>query len=346
MRAVKRTGRGMRALAMAGLLAAAAAAPAAAQVPSVKFSLDWILQGQQAPFLLGQQKGYYAAEGVNLATVDAGRGSTDTIGRIASGVYEIGFGDLSSLIEFNAKNPGKEMLAVLMVYDQAPFAIVSLKKSGIAKPADLKGRKGASPSFDSTYRLFSVFAKVNGLDPASVTWSNVAPQLREPMLARGETEAIAGFSFTSRLSLRGLGVADGDIATLMLRDHGLDLYSNAVIVSPDFLKKNPQTVRGFVKATIRSWRESVASPEAAIAALKSREPLTNEAVELERLRMAFEFIATPHARQAGMGDVEPVRLKKQIDVVTEGFQLPRAVPPELVFDRAYLPAAADRRIGS
>ncbi len=80
----------------------------------------------------------------------------------------------------------------------------------------------------------------------------MAPQLREPMLARGETEAIAGFSFTSRLSLRGLGVADDEITTLMLRDHGLDMYSNAVIVSPDFLKKNPQVVRGFVKATLRA----------------------------------------------------------------------------------------------
>ena len=322
-----------------------AAAPAAAQSPTVKFSLDWILQGQQAPFLLGQEKGYYAAEGVNLAAVDAGRGSSDTIGRIASGVYEIGFGDLSSLIEFNAKNPGKEMIAVAMIYDQAPFAIVSLKKHGIAKPADLKGKKGASPSFDSTYRLFNVFAKVNGLDPASMTWANVAPQLREPMLARGETEAIAGFSFTSRLSLRGLGVADGDITTLMLRDHGLDMYSNAVIVSPDFLRKNPAVVRGFVKATIRAWIDSINNPTMAIAALKAREPLTNEGVELQRLAMAFEFIATENTKRNGLGDVDPARLQKNIDLVTEGFQLPRKIPAELVFDRSYLAPAAERRIG-
>jgi NitT/TauT family transport system substrate-binding protein len=105
-------------------------------------------------------------------------------------------------------------------------------------------------------------------------------------------------------------------------------------------------VRGFVKATIRAWRDSVANPQLAISALKNREPLTNETVELERLKMAFEFIATPHVRQGGMGDVDAARLKKQIDVVTEGFQLPRAVPAELVFDRSYLPAAAERRIGS
>lgn len=332
----------MRVLTIAAALLLAA--PAAAQSPSVKFSLDWILQGQQAPFILGHEKGYYAAEGVSLAAVDAGRGSSDTIGRIASGVYEIGFGDLSSLIEFNAKNPGKEMVAVAMIYDQAPFAIVSMKKHGITKPADLKGKKGAAPAFDSTFRLFNVFAKVNGIDPASVTWSNVAPQLREPMLARGETEVIAGFSFTSRLSLRGLGVADDEITTLMLRDHGLDMYSNAVIVSPDFLKKNPQVVRGFVKATIRAWRDSVASPRTAIASLKVREPLVNEGVELQRLTMAFEFIATDNVKRNGIGDVDPARLQKNIDLVTEGFQLPRKIPADLVFDRSYLASAAERRL--
>src|SRR4051812_9473954 len=221
-------------LAVAVAAAALAALPAAAQTP-VKFSLDWLLQGQQAPFVLGEERGYYKAAGVPLTALDAGRGSTDTIGRIASGVYDIGFGDMGALIEYNAKNLGKELIGVLMVYDQAPLAIVSLKKAGINKPADLKGKKGAAPSFDSTYRLFNVFARVNGLDPASVTWLNVAPQLREPMLAKGEADAIAGFSFTSDLSLRGLGVAPGDISSLMYRDYGVDMYANAVIVAPDFL---------------------------------------------------------------------------------------------------------------
>jgi NitT/TauT family transport system substrate-binding protein len=330
------------AAALLATLAGATAAPA--ENLSVKFSLDWLLQGQQAPFILGQERGYYAAEGVTLTALDAGRGSTDTIGRIAGGAYDIGFGDLGSLIEFDAKNPDKHMIAVLIVYDQAPLAIVSLKKAGITKPADLKGHKAAAPSFDSTYRLFNVFARANGLDPASVAWSNVAPQLREPMLAKGETDAIAGFSFTSQLSLRGLGVADADIATLMYRDYGVDMYANAVIVAPAFLKAHPDAVRGFNKATIRSWRDAYADPMAAIAALKKRDPLINDAVELERLKMAFDFIFTPHVLQAGFGAVDPARMEKNIALVSEGFQLPHKLAPAEVFDGAYLPPATERQV--
>src|SRR5581483_4332501 len=98
----------------------------------------------------------------------------------------------------------KEIPAVFMVYDKAPMAILTLKSKGINKLADLQGHKAAAPSFDAGFRLFGLLAKINNFDAAKVEWSNVAPQLREPMLARGETDAISAFSFTASMALRGL----------------------------------------------------------------------------------------------------------------------------------------------
>src|SRR5262249_4140425 len=101
------------------LLAAAINAPASAQATDVRFVLDFLLQGQQSAFVLGRERGYYAAQKVNLAAFDPGRGGADSITKVTSGTHDIGFGDLSALIEFNARNPGQELLAVLLVYDQA-----------------------------------------------------------------------------------------------------------------------------------------------------------------------------------------------------------------------------------
>src|SRR6201997_3686433 len=132
-------------LAAAIILASAAFAgtpPAPGHTTDVRFVLDFLLQGQQSAFVLGRERGYYAAEKVNLTAFDPGRGGADSISKVASGTHDIGFGDLSSLIEFSAKNPGRELLAVLLVYDQAPLSIISLKKTGIEKPTDLMGRKG------------------------------------------------------------------------------------------------------------------------------------------------------------------------------------------------------------
>src|SRR5437773_1654479 len=83
-----------------------ARAPARAQATDVRFVLDFLLQGQQSPFVLGREKGYYAAQNVNFAAFDPGRGGADSITKVASRTHDVGFGDLSAMIEFNASNPG------------------------------------------------------------------------------------------------------------------------------------------------------------------------------------------------------------------------------------------------
>lgn len=317
---------------------------AAAQSSDVRFILDFLLQGQQSPFVLGRDRGLYTAQGIKLTAFDAGQGGADSITKVASGAYDLGTGDLSSLIEFNAKTPGRELIAVALIYDRAPLSFVSLKKANITKPSDLAGRKGAAPIFDSTYRLFDVFARVNKIDPKSVQWINVQPQVREPMLVRGEADFVAAWVISAIPATMGLGVKREDINVMMLRDHGLDLYANVVFTTPAYAKRNPDTVRRFAKATLQAWLAAAADPGASIAALKQAQPMADAAVEAVRLNMALEFVMTPHVREAGIGNVEPARLARQIDIVTEGFQLPRKLTPEQVFDASFLPPAADRRV--
>lgn len=328
------------------LAAFAYAAPGWGQTADVRFVLDFLLQGQQSAFVLGRERGYYTAQGVNLTAFDPGRGGADSITKVASGTHDIGFGDLSAMMEFNAKNPGRELIAVLLIYDQAPLSLISLKKSGIEKPADLMGRKGGAPTVDSTYRLFNVFARVNGIDPARVQWSNVQPQVREPLLVRGEIDFAAAWVMTALPSLLGLGVKREDINVMMLRDYGLDLYANVVFTTPAFAKQHPEAVRGFVKATIQSWQNAATDPGASVAALKRAEPLSDPAVELGRLKSALDFVITLGVRKSGIGDVDQARLKKHIDIVTDGFQLPRKLPLETVFDSRFLPPLAERQISN
>ncbi len=327
------------------ILAILAGSPSAwAQPTDVRFVLDFLLQGQQSAFVLGRERGYYTAQGINFAAFEPGRGGADSITKVASRTYDIGFGDLSAMIEFNAKNPGQELVAVLLIYDQAPLSLLSLKKSGIEKPADLMGRRGGAPTVDATFRLFNVFAGMNGVDPARVQWSNVQPQVREPLLVRGDIDFAAAWVMTAVPSLLGLGVKRDDINVMMLRDYGLDLYANVVFTTPAFARQHPEALRGFVKATIQSWLNAAADPDASVAALKRAEPLGEPAVELVRLKSALDFVITPGVRKSGLGDVDQVRLKKHIDILTDGFQLPRKLPPDAVFDSSFLPPLAERRV--
>ena len=110
-----------------------------AQATDIKFTLDWRFEGPAAPFLLALDRGYFAAEGLNV-TIDSGNGSAGAVTRVASGAYDIAMADINSMIEFNASNPERAMTAMFVIYNEPPFSIFSLKSSNITTPADLAGQ--------------------------------------------------------------------------------------------------------------------------------------------------------------------------------------------------------------
>ena len=134
----------------------------AQQEMSIKFQLDWRFEGPAALFLAPLAKGYFKAEKLNVQ-IDAGNGSGGTVTRVASGTYDMGFADLAALMEFHANNPAapNKPVAVMMVYNNTPAAVLTLKKTGITKPADLSGKKLGAPVFDAGRKAWPIFAKVN-----------------------------------------------------------------------------------------------------------------------------------------------------------------------------------------
>jgi len=318
--------------------------PAPAKVVHWRFTLDWAIQGPQAPFLVALDKGYFAEEGLSIV-IDRGFGSADAVTKVATGAYNLGFADINSMVEFNAKNPGKELIAIAMVYDSPPFSIITLKREKITKPTDLKGKKLGAPAGDAPRRLWPVFAKAVGLDPASVEWVTMDAPLREPSLIKGDVNAISGFYFTAFLNLKAAKVDPNDIVAFMYSDYGLPLYGNAVIAPPALLEKEPAAVRGFLKALVRAMKDTIANPDEAIATIKRRDPLIDEKVEKERLLIAIQQnILTPDVKAEGWGGVKADRLAKSLDILVEAFQLPTKPKPEQVFTDKFLPPKAERML--
>lgn len=325
---------------------AAAAVMALGSVPAhaqtaIKFTLDWVFQGPTSPFLVALEKGYYKAEGLDV-TMDPGQGSAGAVQRVATGAYQIGFADVNALIEYNAKNPGKEILCVFMGYDFPPFGVYALKKSGIKGPKDLEGKKLGAPVFDASFRLFPAFAKKNGI----TKWEhvNLTPQLREQSLVQGTVDFISGHYFSSMLDLKARGVSFDDIVAMRYVDYGMDVYGNGIIVSPE-MAQNEKAVKGFITATIKGWKDVIADNKVGIAAAKKRDPLINEALETERLQLSLQTnIFTPYVKANGMGDVDPARFARSVKDVSDAYGLPNAPDPAKVFSGKYLPPKADRMV--
>lgn len=319
-------------------------ASAQAQTKPLKFQLDWRFEGPAAFFTLPAAKGHFKDAGLDV-TVDSGNGSGGTVTRVASGTYDMGFADMAALMEFHANNPDapNKPVAVMMVYNNTPAAVMALKKSGIKTPADLSGKKLGAPVFDAGRKAFPIFEKANGVK--NVAWTAMDPPLRETMLVRGDIDAITGFSFTSLLNLEARGVKAADVVVMPYADYGVKLYGNAIIASPKLIKENPAAVKAFLQAFAKGMKDVIAKPAAAIEDVKARDGIINSALELRRLNMAIDTaINTPNARAEGFGNTTPPRLSLMASQVSDAFGTKTRVNPEAVWNGSFLPSAAELNV--
>jgi len=328
----------------AAALAAVAAVGTAHAQTAIKFQLDWRFEGPAALFLQSEAKGYYKAAGLNV-TIDAGNGSGGTVTRVASGTYDMGFADMAALMEFHANNPDapNKPVAVMMVYNNTPAAVLALKKSGITKVADLNGKKLGAPVFDAGRKAFPIFQKANGV--GNVAWTAMDPPLRETMLVRGDIDAITGFSFTSLLNLEARGAKPEDVVVFPYANHGVKLYGNAIIASPKLIKENPAAVKAFLASFAKGAKEVMANPAASIETVKARDGIINVALETRRLQMAVDaVVASPDARKEGFGQAVPGRLALMASQVSDAFGTKTRIDPAAVWNPSMLPSSAELNI--
>jgi len=310
---------------------------------AVKFALDWKFEGPSAPYFVAIDKGYYKAEGLDV-TVDSGPGSVAGIARVAAGAYPLGFFDVNSLVKFRDQNPDQRVQAVMMVYDVPPFAIVSLKKAGVKSPKDLEGKILGAPAPDGAFAQWKAFVKANKIDDSKVKIENVVFPVREPMLAQGKVDAITGFSFSSYFNLLQNNIKPDDVAVMLMSDHGLVLYGNAIMVNPDFAKANPKVVAGFVRATVKGFIETAKNPDEAIKSVMKRNETAELKIELERLKMALrDNMVTPWVKANGVGGVDMARLEKSIDQIADTYEFKNRPKAADIFTDAFLPPAAERK---
>ena len=319
-----------------------AAGPASAD-KDIKIVLDWLIQGTHAPWIVAKEKGYFAAEGLNVQ-IDAGKGGTNTAINTASGVYQFGYVDMVTMINFNANNPSTPLQEVYIAFDETPLTVVVSKASGITSPKDLNGRKIGGGPGTAGHDTIGILLKAAHAEDVKIDWVNVAPNLLGPMMAKGEIVGIAGFTNSQIPAAMSVGFKREDLVSLHYAKYGVDLLGLGVVATRKYIEENPDVVKGLVKALNKGTVDTIKDPAAALAIMKKGDPMMKTDLESVRLEIALSHTNTDNVKKNGLSYVTPARVQSTIDAVVAAYGIKAPPKVEDVYTDKFLPPQPDRMV--
>jgi NitT/TauT family transport system substrate-binding protein len=262
----------------------------------VSLRLNWYLGGLHVPFYYGKEQGIYAAEKIDV-TINEGRGSANTVQVVAAGSDTFGLADSSSVISTAAK--GADVKSVMTVLSSTGFSVVSLASTGIRTPKDLEGKRLAVSPGDPLAQLLRAVAAVNNVDMSKISLVQVDPSAKVVSVLEKRADALLGGADDQFFLIKYRGF---EPAALRFADHGGNIVGMTILTRGDLIKSNPDLVRRFVRATIKSWEEARKNPGAAVDAAMKVKPDLNRQSMLDQLQVDFELMDSKNVKgRTGFG---------------------------------------------
>lgn len=318
---------------------------------TLRLLLNTSLSGPVAFFLLAQDKGYLAQEGLDLQ-LSAGPGAAAMVPLVRDGQFDLGCGDISALIERIARSATHTgPVAVFTTFNVVPFTIVVDARGPIRRPQDLVGRHVVGHASDAALLTFDLYAQAAGIAADQVrvdgSMGGMGQAVKDMISGRG-ADGVFGFVNTLVASAAPYGVDPASLRFLNWSDVLPEMYGNTLFVTREAYGRDRDraSLGPLLRAINRGLVDTVAQPSAAIDALLRRAPGSDRAINQRRLEgtLAIEM-AHPEGRRIGIGDMDDQRLQRLIERIVKVKQLPRTPSVREVFDRSFLPPL-DQRVRS
>lgn len=302
----------------------------------------------QAWLWLAQSRGYLDREGIEL-DLTPGAGAYTAAPRMIDGGYDIGYGDVNSLIEEHARRPNVAPQGVYMMFNASPSCIVVASEGLIHQPKQLVGLKLIGHDSDVALRTFGALCLQQGIDQRAVqinsAWTGMAGMVEDVLANR----AVGAFGYVSTFTGALTSAAPSllsKVRFLKFAEFSPDLYGSVLMASRNLLRENPATVRGLVRALNLGVLDLLRDPEAGLDALARIVPGVERRAESARLRATLDIEMNPAlpegSRRLGLGEVDELRLKRSIGLLARANHLERVPEASNVFNPAYLPPAGER----
>ncbi len=300
--------------------------------------------GSNAWFALAEERGYFADEGVDIS-MPSGKGGYRAAQLLMDDGVDLAFGDLCGIVAASAEHGKAAPVAVYIVHQRSPAAIAVLRDGPVETPADLQGRELIGHGGDVGLRIFAAYGQRAALKPDSVkirVSTLSMPDMVREALDEGADGVLGYYSSLTAALRQDAPELEPRLRFLRFSEVADELPGSVVMASPTALRERPDTIKAALRAINRGLVDTLADPDAAVAAAIQRNPTLDPVVERARLidTIAGE-LEHPEVATLGLGAITPGRLGKAVTLLAESQGL-ELEPGAVLFSADYLPPLADR----
>ncbi|MEM6382445.1 MAG: ABC transporter substrate-binding protein [Pseudomonadota bacterium] len=317
----------------AAMLATSTAAQA---LDEVTFQLDWLPGGDKSPIYVCIEQGFCEDAGISV-TIEGGRGSSEAVTKLATGISDIGTAGLGALMAAVVAED-VPVTGVMSYFNKGPHAFYTIEGNEIESVEDVRGRTIATSPFTSSNVYLPLVLADMGMTEEDITLNKMDPGALGPTLMTGQADAIIAWVVDVTRYTTQAEEAGHEIKVIPWSTAGLDLYSASVIANDTFLAERPDVARRFLEAYQRSVVFAHENPAEAAAAVVAVVPELDVAAIEGGVNDAMLLVFNEVTEADGLGSFEPERLASTWARVAaaQGFDVD-ALDPETIVDRSFMP---------
>jgi NitT/TauT family transport system substrate-binding protein len=299
----------------------------------INFSLDWTIYGSHAPFYLALEEKMFEKAGLDVS-ISEGHGSGLVSQLVGRGNNQMAFIDFAVLIR--AVETGVPIIAVQRLLANL-MCIISHANAPIKTPKELEGKIIAYGPSESTGLLFPALMKKAGADVKKVSILNPAVGAKNALFLQGRADAIPA---NVNVQVAQLEEQGAKVYYFLYSDFGVELLSQGLAANVDWLKKNGEAAKAFVRVSRAAHKATLADPGKAVDLLIKRLPdqSRNKKELLRQIEISKNNYVTAATKGKPFGYMVDADWKESQDILVTYGGLPKAVPLDKLYTNAYQPA--------
>ncbi|MBI5716635.1 MAG: ABC transporter substrate-binding protein [Burkholderiales bacterium] len=248
------------------LLAAAVLASAFAAQAQDKLTLQlkWVTQAQFAGYYVAKEKGFYKDVGLDV-TIKAGGPDINPSQVIAGGGADVVVDWMPSALATREK--GVPLVNISQVFQRSGMQLTCRKDSGVAKPADFKGKTLGVWFFGNEYPFMSWMDKLGFKTSGAADGVKVLKQgfNVDPLLQK-QAACISTMTYNEYWQLIDAGMKADDLIVFKYEDQGVATLEDGLYTLEKTLAdpKAAANLAKFVKASLKGWDYAIKNQTEAV----------------------------------------------------------------------------------